>query len=116
MRNELALRIVRSVHTAVWAVFAGCILAIPYAVRAGDLRTAFVLAAIVLAEVVVLLANGMRCPLTAVAARYTSDRADNFDICLPRWLARYNKAIFGTLFVADLILAGGRWLGASWPA
>ena len=45
----------------------------------------------------------MRCPLTDVAARYTSDRRDNFDIYLPLWLARYNKHVFGTLYVAGIV-------------
>lgn len=44
------------------------------------------------------MANRFRCPLTDVAARYTGDRHDNFDIYLPLWLARYNKEIFGPLF------------------
>jgi len=37
--------------------------------------------------------------LTAVAARYTADRRDNFDLYLPQWLARYNKLIFGLISV-----------------
>jgi hypothetical protein len=52
----------------------------------------------------VLLFNRMRCPLTGVAARYTDDRRDNFDIYLPEWLARHNKTIFGTLYVAGVLL------------
>jgi hypothetical protein len=52
---------------------------------------------VVLAEVVVLAVNGWRCPLTGVAARYTDDRRENFDIDLPLWLARHNKRIFGAL-------------------
>ena len=51
----------------------------------------------------------MRCPMTAVAARYTTDRADNFDIYLPLWLARYNKHIFGGLFVAGLVFSAWQW-------
>jgi hypothetical protein len=47
--------------------------------------------------------------LTAVAARYTSNRADNFDIFLPVWLARYNKAIFGLLFVGALVYTLVAW-------
>jgi hypothetical protein len=38
--------------------------------------------------------------LADLAARYTMDRAENFDIYLPLWLARHNKTIFGTIFVA----------------
>ena len=59
--------------------------------------------AAVAVEVVILALNRMRCPLTNVAERYTDDRRDNFDIYLPLWLARYNKQIFGTLFVAGIV-------------
>lgn len=34
---------------------------------------------IVLIEVAVLVANGVRCPPTAVAAQITDDRRDSFD-------------------------------------
>jgi hypothetical protein len=107
-----ALRVVKIVHTVVWALFAGCILAIPIVTWRGDLSRAWILIAIVSAEVLVLGANRMRCPLTDVAARYTDDRRDNFDIYLPLWLARYNKIIFGSLFAAGLVMALARWLGS----
>jgi hypothetical protein len=64
-------------------------------------------------EVLVLAFNRWRCPLTDVAARHTSDRRDNFDIYLPEWLARHNKVIFGTLYVAGLAFLG--WAGFSGP-
>ena len=60
-------------------------------------------------EVAILLVNRMRCPLTGVAARYTDDRADNFDIFLPEWLARHNKLIFGTLFALGEVYLLWRW-------
>ena len=107
----LSLRIVKTVHTAAWAFFAGCILALPAVAWRGDFTVAAVLIGITLVEVLILLANGMRCPLTAVAARYTDDRRDNFDIYLPLWLARYNKTIFGWLYVAGLLVTLARWLG-----
>lgn len=103
------LVLVKLIHTAAWAFFAGCIIALPVAALAGHLRAAAWLAAAVGVEVVILLLNGMKCPLTAVAARYTEDRRDNFDIYLPLWLARYNKHIFGTLFV----VGGAITLGAA---
>ena len=106
-----ALRTVKVVHTIAWAFFAGCILAIPYAAFRGDFRAAAILIAIVLVEVAILVVNGMRCPLTGVAARYTDERQDNFDIYLPLWLARYNKQIFGTLFVAAIVYTAARWRG-----
>ena len=96
------LRAIKAIHTIVWAVFAGSIVAIPACVRAGRLDVAWGLSALVFVEVLVLLANRMRCPLTDVAARYTADRRDNFDIYLPLWLARHNKSIFGSLYAAGL--------------
>jgi hypothetical protein len=104
-----ALRIVKIVHTLAWALFAGCILFLPLAAWRGEFTTASVLVAIVLFEVLVLMANRFKCPLTAVAARYTDDRRDNFDIYLPLWLARYNKQIFGTLFVAGILFTWLMW-------
>jgi hypothetical protein len=38
------------------------------------------------------------------------DRRPNFDIYLPEWLARYNKEVFGTLFVGGPIYAMVVWL------
>lgn len=102
--NATALRFVKLAHTMVWALFAGCILALPYFAWQGRLQIAWILIAIITVEIVVLLANRFRCPLTDVAARYTDDRRPNFDIYLPSWLARYNKQIFGTLFAAGVLL------------
>ena len=62
-----------------------------------------------LVEVLVLVVNGWRCPLTSLAARYTDDRRANFDIYLPLWLAANNKRIFGTLFVGGLVFSVWRW-------
>lgn len=107
-RRLLAIKVA---HTVVWAFFAGCILAIPVVVAQDRLGTGAVLAGVVLVEVAVLLLNRMRCPLTPLAARYTDDRRPNFDIFLPAWLARYNKEIFGTLYLAGLLLLVIRWIG-----
>ena len=99
-----ALRTVKVVHTVVWAVFAGAIVVIPVAALAGPRWLAWALVAFVALEVLVLAANRMRCPLTDVAARYTQDRAANFDIYLPLWLARWNKHLFGSLYAAGVML------------
>jgi hypothetical protein len=66
---------------------------------------AAILSGVMLGEVLVLVINGWRCPLTDLAARYTDDRRANFDIYLPLWLAAHNKQIFGSLFVAGLMFA-----------
>ena len=104
-----ALRAVKVVHTVVWAIFAGCIVALPVAAYLGNFQLAALLIGIVFIEIVVLFANHFRCPLTDVAARYTSDRRANFDIYLPEWMARHNKEIFGGLFVAGILFTLVRW-------
>jgi hypothetical protein len=106
-----ALRGVKLLHTLVWAFFVACIAAIPILGAQGRYPAAFLAIALVLGEVLVLAVNGWRCPLTAVAARYTPARDDNFDIYLPRWVARHNKGLFGTLFVAGTAFTLLRWAG-----
>ena len=104
-----SLVVVKIAHTAAWAFFAGCIVAIPLVSWRGHHAQAAWLSAIVLGEVLILVVNGWRCPLTAVAARFTEDRHDNFDIYLPLWLARHNKLIFGALYVLGMTFAFVRW-------
>lgn len=111
MSQQASLRAVKVVHTIAWAFFAGCILAVPVYAWRGAFFAAAVLIAIVFVEVFIILFNRWRCPLTDVAARYTDDRQDNFDIYLPLWLARYNKQIFGSLFFAGILYTLARWQG-----
>jgi hypothetical protein len=107
-----ALRAVKVLHTVVWAFFAGCILAIPALVVLSRFRLALLVVAVVGVEVAVLVLNGMRCPLTDVAARYTGDRRANFDIYLPEWLARHNQRVFGTLYLASALFLLLAWAAA----
>ena len=97
-------------HTVIWIFFAGCIVAIPFAGTFHQFRWVAILTGLVLVECAVLLVNRGRCPLTDMSARYTQERADNFDIYLPVWLARHNKTIFGTLFVLGELYVLGVWL------
>lgn len=107
--SATALVAVKVVHTIAWAVFVGCILAIPVASWYARHTWVAWLVAIVLVEGAVLLANGWRCPLTSLAARFTDERHDNFDIYLPAWLAKHNKTIFSVLFAAGATFALGNW-------
>jgi hypothetical protein len=100
---------IKVVHTVVWLFFAACIFAIPVCAWRGQFRAAVVLIGVVFLEVVVLLANRWRCPLTGVAARYTEDRRDNFDIYLPEWVARHNKTIFGALYIVGIVVTLVLW-------
>lgn len=112
MSEAARLRVVKVVHTLAWAFFATCVVLIPLAAWQRRLVLATVLIGIVAIESLVLVLNAWRCPLTDVAARYTGDRSPNFDIYLPLWLARYNKHIFGTLYVVGIACTVLAWFGA----
>lgn len=109
--SQNKLRLLKITHTTIWAIFAGSILAIPVLSWMDEWVLTAVLILLVLIECLVLIMNKMRCPLTNIATRYTDDRRDNFDIYLPLWLARHNKTIFGSLFVAGLIYSFSKWMG-----
>ena len=84
---------IKVLHTVIWLFFAACILAIPFAGAWRQFRWAAILSGLVLFECAILAVNRGRCPLTDLAGRHTKARADNFDIYLPLWLARNNKAV-----------------------
>jgi hypothetical protein len=106
-----AIRSVKFFHTLIWVVLSGCVIAIPVLGHRQHFAMAFSLIAVILLETLVLAINQWRCPLTNVAERYTDNREPNFDIYLPRWLARYNKQIFGTWFVVGSLYTLAAWLG-----
>jgi hypothetical protein len=99
------LQVIKLAHTVVWALLVAVILAIPVMAWQDRFTAAAVLTAIMLGEVLVLVVNGWRCPLTDLAARYTDDRRANFDIYLPLWLAANNKRIFGSIFAAGVVFS-----------
>lgn len=112
MTSVATLRAVKATHTVIWAFFAGCILAVPVFTFVGQTAVSAGLIAVVAGEVLVLAFNRMRCPLTEVAARYTEERQDNFDIYLPLWIARHNKLLFGALYLAGALYTLLAWLAA----
>jgi len=109
--SDARLNRVKLLHTVAWGFFVLCIGGIFAFAWAGNFRLATIAIGLVTVESLVLAFNSWSCPLTAVAARYTDYRRANFDIYLPEWLARYNKQIFGPLFVAGVLFTVARWLG-----
>lgn len=109
LNPRTALTVVKAAHTAIWAFFVACIVGAPVAAWFGRHTWAAALVGLVALEALVLLVNRWSCPLTAVAARYTERREENFDIYLPRWLARYNKQIFTPLYLLGAAYSAYAW-------
>lgn len=107
------LKLIKLAHTLVWAFFVACIVGIFLATARDRFGLASILIGVVWVEVVVLVVNRMRCPLTDIAANYTADRRENFDIDLPRWLAANNQRLFGALFVLGMVYTLLRWVSSS---
>jgi hypothetical protein len=99
------LKTIKLVHTAIWAIMAVACLYIFYCGLTGRFDIWLWLSIMLItAETVILMLNKWVCPLTPLARKHTEDTRDNFDIYLPVWLARYNKQIFGSLFLIGLAL------------
>ena len=111
MSNNGKLRLIKTLHTAVWVFFVTVIIYLLYCGLANQLsgRTA-VAAGLIVVEGGVLLVFRRHCPLTLLARRYSASRQDNFDIFLPNWLARRNQVIFTALYLISLLLLGYRLL------
>ncbi|MCB1044588.1 MAG: hypothetical protein KDC35_16725 [Acidobacteria bacterium] len=104
------LLLIKWLHTLVWVFFVGCIVAIPICAFQGKFVWAVIWISVVFGEVVILLINRWKCPLTSLASQYTDASRANFDIFLPEWLARHNKSIFGTLYLVGVCITVVCWV------
>lgn len=105
MKNTHKLLIIKLVHTIVWLFFVSIIFYVVYSGVTNEITTlTWIAIGLVLAEGLVLLIFKMFCPITLIARKYSASKKDNFDIFLPEWIARHNKLIFTSIFLAGLIL------------
>ncbi len=105
MTNSTKLLLIKTLHTAVWMFFVAVILYLLYCGLVNQLSGLTAVAAgLMVIEGGVLWVFERHCPLTLLARRYSASLQDNFDIFLPNWLARYNQAIFTSIYVISLLL------------
>ncbi len=96
---------IKLLHTLIWTVLASATLVVFYAGLFNHVNVyTWISIAMVIMEGIVLVIFKWSCPLTGIARKYSDSTKDNFDIFLPNWLAKHNKAIFTTLFLAGLVL------------
>lgn len=105
MNTFQKLQTVKFIHTIVWIFMVSVIFYVLYCGIKDQVNVlTWVVVSIIVVEGIVLAAFKMSCPLTVLARRYSDSTKDNFDIYLPRWIARYNKLIFTTLFGIGLVI------------
>ena len=95
---------IKAIHTTIWVVMAMSVFYIGYSVfRMKFDGLFFISLVLIVAEILVILMNSWRCPLTNIAKRYASEDTPNFDIYLPRTIAQYNKEIFSVILLLILL-------------
>jgi hypothetical protein len=99
------LKLIKTLHTAIWLVMASAAFYILYAGLTKTFNSwLYVSVALLVLESIILMLNKWTCPLTPMAMKYTPNTNSNFDIYLPEIIAKYNKHIFGSIFLVGLLL------------
>jgi hypothetical protein len=106
-RNEVALILIKAVHTLAWFSIESCMAYVLYAgaARRTDRRAALA-GGLVAGESLIFAANGFRCPLTQLAENFGASDGSVTDIWLPRWFAHNLPAIHVPLLAAAAYLNG----------
>jgi hypothetical protein len=114
MTHAKALGWVRAIHTAIYLVMASASFATLYAGVTGAHGAWLWLAGgLVAVETAVFTASGLRCPLTALAARYGATSLGVADTFLPERMTRHTFHVFGPLILVAMVLLTARtwWFG-----
>ena len=88
------LVVVKTLHTMIWLTIESCMAYVLVSgIRRRSDRRAAAAAGVVAAECVVFIGNGLRCPLTDLAASLGAEHGSVTDLYLPRSIAHSLQAI-----------------------
>jgi hypothetical protein len=105
------LLFIKIFHTIIWAIFVFMICYIIYTGICNMINIfTYVFIIAVAIEGIILLIFKWKCPMTIIAHRYTDDQEINFDIFLPKVIAKYNKIIFSILYIIGILIVIYRML------
>ncbi len=112
MTDAQRLAWVRALHTAIYVVMAGSTFVVLFAGVSGR-RGAWLwpALALILIESAVFVGGGLKCPFTALAARYTARETPISDTFFPERCTRHTFQVFGPLILIGLALLAARWTG-----
>lgn len=97
------LNLIKALHTLIWLVMTVSVFYIGFCVIRMKFDTLFYVSLFLISsEIILIVVNSWKCPLTGIARRHTDDDAPNFDIFLPRIIAQYNKEIFTVILLIIL--------------
>jgi hypothetical protein len=105
MDNNKKLILLKSVHTVIWIVMNAAVFYCLWKVIIMEFDPLFFCCIfLILAECLLLLLNGLNCPLNNMAKKYTGDRRYGFDIYIPAVIAKYNIAIYSVIIAFGIII------------
>lgn len=104
MSDAQMLFLIRTLHTVIYIIMAGSVVFILLAGVFGY-SNFFLLPALILIAIegIIFVANGWKCPLTALAKRYGAEKGYAFDTFLPETITKYTFRFFTSLLVIGLI-------------
>src|SRR4030095_5129458 len=103
MTTTTKLTIVKTVHTAICVFYNSVLFYMAWAVTVDRIDKWFwTCLVLIIIECLILLRFKQICPITLVARKYSDSTRHNFDIYLPEWLAKHNKAIYSIILIIIL--------------
>lgn len=103
---------VRGLHTLIYLVLAAStLILLSVGITGRFMALLWIVGPLLAVEIVVLLLNGARCPLTAVVDRLSGAPGSVSDTWLPEALTRRTLAIYGPMLAIGLILLAARGAG-----
>lgn len=92
------LKLIKISHSIIWLFFNVVIFYMLYAVLVDKIdKWLWIGYGLIITEAIILVIFKLFCPLTILARRYSSSQKANFDIYLPEWLAKHNKAVYTSI-------------------
>jgi hypothetical protein len=109
-RHRAAVRAVKAVHTAAFALIAGSIVLFAWdGIRGRSGRRAIAAAAIAITETVVYATNNQVCPLTPLAEELGADSGTVSDLYLPKPISDRIPLLGGSTLVIGLAFHLAGW-------
>jgi len=101
---------IKFIHTILFFFLAACLF---YVLYCGITKTydwtLFLAIGFILIEILVLLFNHWRCPLTSLAEKHGADKGTITDMFLPSWVARNIFKGAAALLICELAILGLRY-------
>lgn len=111
-KNQTVIRVIELSHLVIYLLMVSAVVLTLIAGLTGYAGWPLYAAILLLIlEGGVLMTNGWRCPLTALAKKYGAEKGYVFNALMSERAARYTLKAYVILFVIGLALVINNWLG-----